>query len=450
MTFSLGLFDQPTDRSQWRNWAGNAHCRPTGVVIPTSEGEVAQAVSHALTNGQRIKALGAGHSFTPIAVTNGLHVDFSMLSGLLTADADSGLVTLLAGTRLADLPRLLAPYRLALENMGDIDCQTISGAISTGTHGTGGRFVGLAGQVRHLRIVLEDGSTVDTHCGETLFAAAVIGLGAIGIITAVTLQCVPEFTLRAQELSEPLGEVVECFNERVDAADHFEFYWFPGTEIALTKTNTRLPADACAAPPSKGKQFIDDEVMSNGIFGALCALGWAAPALVPGINRVAARFAAERTYSDSSPAVFTSPRRVRFREMEFAIPREQLSSVFRQVQLLIRQRGWRISFPLEVRAAAADNIWLSTAYGRDSAYVAVHRYHAEPFAEYFLAVQQIMVAHGGRPHWGKLHTLNDGTLRQLYPKFDDFLMVRNRVAPVGLFRNDYLDRVLGQDRVRAM
>ncbi len=450
MALILRVFDPPTGRPHWRNWAGNAQCRPTGVVTPTSEDEVAQAVSQALTNGQRIKALGAGHSFTPIAVTDGLHVDLSLLSGVLTADVDTGRVTLLAGTRLADLPRLLGPYRLALENMGDIDCQTISGAISTGTHGTGGRFVGLAGQVRHLRIVLEDGSIIDTHNGETLFAAAVIGLGAIGIITAVTLQCVPAFTLRAQELSEPLLAVVECFGERVDTADHFEFYWFPGTEIALTKTNTRLPADASAAPPSRFEQFVDEEVVSNGIFGALCALGWAAPALVPGINRLAARFATERTYSDISPAVFTSPRRVRFREMEFAIPRERLSAVFREVQALIRRRGWRIGFPLEVRAAAADNIWLSTAYGRDTAYVAVHRYHAEPFAEYFLAVQRIMVAHGGRPHWGKLHTLDDAELRQLYPKFDDFLMVRNRVAPFGLFRNDYLDRVLGQDRAPAM
>ncbi len=411
--------------------------------MPTSEDEVAQLVSQAAAAGRRIKARGAGHSFTAIATTDGLHLDLTFLSGVVTAAGDTGLVTLLAGTRLADLPRLLAPFGLALENMGDIDCQTISGAISTGTHGTGGSFMGLAGQVRHLRLVLEDGSVVDTVPGETLFAAAVLGLGAIGILTAVTVQCVPEYGIRAQEVPEPLEDVVQAFAERVSAADHFEFYWFPGTDIALTKTNTRLPVGAELEPQPRWKQFLDDEVMSNAAFGALCSIGSAAPSLVPAINRTAVRFASQRTYSDRSQAVFTSPRRVRFREMEFAIPRERLGAVFREVQSLIRRRGWLISFPLEMRATAADNIWLSTAYQRESAYVAVHRYHAEPFAEYFLAVQEIMVAHGGRPHWGKLHTLGADQLRQLYPRFDDFLKVRNQVAPAGLFGNDYLDRVLG-------
>lgn len=394
--------------------------------------------------GMTVRPVGAGHSFTPIAATNGISLRLDRLSGVRSVAAD-GTVRLGAGTRLRDLPALLGPHGLALENMGDIDTQTLAGAISTGTHGTGAAFSGLAGQVRALRLVLADGSVVECSATERteLFQAARLGLGAIAVLTEVTMQCVPRFVLAADEHPEPLIKVLENFDDIAGQADHVEFYWFPHTDTALVKSNRRLAAGADPDPLPRWRSFVDDEVISNGVFALTCRAGWLAPQVIPMVNAAAAKLVSVRRYSDDSQAVFTSPRRVRFREMEYAIDRNALPQAIFDIRQLIAARHWRISFPLEVRVAAADDVWLSTAYRRPSAYVAVHRYLREPFAEYFLAVEQILLGYGGRPHWGKLHTLDAAALRERYPRFDDWRAVRDAVDPAGRFRNGYLDRVTG-------
>ncbi len=431
--------------TQWRNWGRSASATFADVVTPADEADVSATVVRAAAAGIRIRPLGAGHSFTPIAATSGISLRLDALSGVRAANADTGLVTLGAGTRLRDLPALLGPHGLALQNMGDIDAQTIAGAISTGTHGTGAGFTGLAARVRGLRMVLADGSVVSCseHERPDLFAAARVGLGAFGVLTEVTVACVPQFLLAADEHPEPLDAVLDGFDEKMAAADHVEFYWFPHTDTALLKSNRRLPLDAARRPVPKLRSLVDDELLSNGVFAATCTLGVVLPAAVPTVNRAAAHLVSARSYIDLSHRVFTSPRRVRFREMEYAIPRAELPDVLREIRLLILRRGWRVSFPLEIRVAAADDVWLSTAYQRDSAYVAVHRYHREPFAAYFTAVEEIFGAVAGRPHWGKLHTLGAARLGSLYPKWGDALRVRGQVDPSGVFGNTYLDRVLG-------
>src|SRR6185312_15210201 len=320
---------------------------------------------------------------------------------------------------------------------------------ATGTHGTGAGFTGLAGQVVGLRIALADGSVVDCSAAERveLFEAARIGLGAFGVLTEVTVQCVPAFLLAADEHPEPLDAVLDGFTERMSSADHVEFYWFPHTDTALVKSNRRLPLDAGRNPVPRWRSLVDDELLSNGVFAGTCLAGAVVPRVVPSVNRFAAQLVSDRTYTDLSHRVFTAPRRVRFREMEYAVPREELPDVLRAIRTLISARGWRISFPLEIRVAAADDVWLSTAYRRPTAYVAVHRYHREPFAEYFTAVEELFVGVGGRPHWGKLHTRDVEYFRSAYPRFDDVLRVRSAVDPGGLFVNPYLDRVLGPPRV---
>ncbi len=403
-------------------------------------------LARAERDGLTVRPVGAGHSFSPIAATDGVSLRMDLLSGLRAVDTATGLVTLGAGTRLRHLPALLRPHGLALQNMGDIDTQTISGAISTGTHGTGSDFTGLAAQITGFRLVTANGQAVECSAATRpeLFAAAGIGLGAFGVLTEVTVQCVPSFLLAADEHPEPLSAVLENFDEIASSADHVEFYWFPHTDTALVKSNRRLPADAEPQPLPRWRAVLDDEVMSNGVFALTCSAGWLAPAIVPGINTVAAKLVSVRKFTDDSQVVFTSPRRVRFREMEYAIDRDFLPQAIADIRKMIGSKGWRISFPLEIRVAAADDVWLSTAYQRPSAYVAVHRYYREPFAEYFLAVQQILLGYGGRPHWGKLHTLDTEQLREKYPRFDDVCAVRAAVDPGGLFRNDYLDRVLGR------
>jgi FAD-linked oxidoreductase len=329
--------------------------------------------------------------------------------------------------------------------MGDIDKQSISGATSTGTHGTGSSFGGLATQIVGLTLVTGTGELlrIDETENAELLPAARLGLGALGVIVDLTIQCVPAFLLHAVERPEPLQEALESYGDRSAREDHFEFYWFPHTETALTKTNTRLPLTADRKPLSRTGRWVDDELLANGVYRGVCAAGMVAPAIIPPFSRLAQRLTGNREFIDHSPRVYVSNRTVRFREMEYALPREAVPEALAEVKALIERRGWRISFPIEVRSAAADDNWLSTAYGRETGYVAVHRYYREDHREYFGAVEEIMVAHEGRPHWGKLHTRDADGLRAVYPRFDDFLAVRERLDPDRRFHNAYLHRVLG-------
>jgi L-gulono-1,4-lactone dehydrogenase len=276
-----------------------------------------------------------------------------------------------------------------------------------------------------------------------LLPAVRLGLGALGVLVEVTLQLVPRFVLHAVEEREPLEQVLDGWLDRVHSVDHFDLYWFPHTATALSKTNTRRPGDAPRTPLGRPSRWIDDEVLANGAYRAICAAGRIAPGTTPFLARQVDRFTGGRDFTDFSPAVFTTNRAVRFREMEYAVPLEAVPDAFREVRALIERKGWRISFPLEVRAAASDDNWLSTAYGRDTGYIAVHRYFREDPREYFAAVEAIMRGFGGRPHWGKMHTQTAETLRELYPRFDDFLRVRDELDPERRFANPYLEQVLG-------
>ncbi|GAA1792374.1 D-arabinono-1,4-lactone oxidase [Agromyces lapidis] len=428
----------------WRNWGRTEQARPLRVERPASPEAVQRAVQSAAASGLRIKPVGSGHSFTGIAVAPGVQLDLTALSGVIDADAATGRVTLAAGTRLHQLPALLAPYGLALPNMGDIDRQTISGATSTGTHGTGLGFGGLATQIVAAKLVTGTGELITVSETERpeLLPAVRLGLGALGVIVELTLQLVPRYVLHAVEEPEPLDQVLAEWMPRVQGADHFEFYWFPHTAQALTKTNTRLPGDAPRKPLGTFSRWVDDELLANGLYRGICALGKAAPAATPFFARQVDKFTGDRDFADFSPKVFVTNRTVRFREMEYAVPLEAVPDAFREVRELIERKGWRVSFPIEVRAAAADDNWLSTAHGRDSGYIAVHRYFREDEREYFSAVEDIMRAYEGRPHWGKMHTQTAETLRGVYPRFDDFLAVREQLDPERRFQNPYLERVL--------
>ncbi|MQA79563.1 MAG: FAD-binding protein [Streptosporangiales bacterium] len=428
----------------WRNWAGNQSARPARVVTPADTGSVADAVTAAVRDGLTVKAVGSGHSFTGIAVTDGCLLRMDRLDRLVRADAATGEVTVQAGMPLHRLGPLLGEMGLAMTNLGDIDSQTISGAVSTGTHGTGRAYGGLATQLRGLELVLADGSVVRCSADERpdLFAAARIGLGALGVITTVTLGCEPAFVLSAVEAPMSFDRVLADLDALVEGTDHFEFYWFPHTGVALTKRNTRLPGDAPRRPVPAFRGWLDDELLSNTVFGLVNRLCAAAPRLTPAINTVSARALSAREYADTSYRVFTSPRRVRFLEMEYAVPRAAITDVLLGIRQWIDTSGERIPFPVEVRFAAADDVWLSTAYGRDTAYIAVHQYPRLPHERYFAAVEDIVAAVDGRPHWGKLHGLDAARLRDLYPRFGDFTALRDELDPGRSFDNPYLRTVL--------
>ncbi|MFJ1866275.1 D-arabinono-1,4-lactone oxidase [Streptomyces sp. NPDC101733] len=427
----------------WRNWAGNVTATPARVVTPASVGELRETVRRAAEEGLRVKAVGTGHSFTAAAATDGVLVRPQALTGILSVDRAAGTVTVAAGTVLEDLNRALAEQGLSLTNMGDIMEQTISGATSTGTHGTGRDSASIAAQIRGLELVTADGGLL--ACSEKVepevFAAARLGIGALGIVTSITLAVEPLFFLTAREEPMPFDRVTAEFDQHVAENEHFEFYWFPHTGNCNTKRNNR--SQGPAAPPGAVSAWVEDELLSNGIFQAVNSLGRAVPAAIPAIARVASRALSARTYTDIPYKVFTSPRRVRFVEMEYAVPRERLVEALRELKAMVDRSPLRVSFPVEVRTAPADDITLSTASGRESAYIAVHMYRGTPYQAYFTAAERIFTAHGGRPHWGKVHTRDAEYLAGAYPRFGEFTALRDRLDPDRRFGNDYLRRVLG-------
>ena len=423
----------------WSNWAGNVTATPTEIVRPATVAEVQRVVAD--STGP-VKAVGSGHSFTPVALATGIQVRLDDLTGLVAVDREQGTATVRAGTTLAQLNRLLDAEGLALSNLGDIDHQTVAGAIGTGTHGTGAGFTGLAAMVVALDLVTADGELRHLDAGTPdELAAARLGLGALGVVTAVTLQCEPSYLLRAVERPAGLEETLEGFDEWVAGHDHAELYWFPHTRRVLTKTNDRVPGPA--RPLGRARAWVDDELMSNRVFAGLQRVVTAVPRLAPTVNQVAARALSAREYVDTSHRVFCSERRVRFREMEYAIPRGALEHVLSETRRWLERTGETVAFPVEIRVAAPDDVWLSTGFERANVYVAFHQYVGRDHTAYFAAVEEVLRDVEGRPHWGKLHTLTATDLEQRYPRFGDFLAVRDRLDPDRRFTNDHLRRVLG-------
>jgi FAD-linked oxidoreductase len=430
--------------TRWRNWARTESANPVREEMPAGTEQVAHAVTRAGRDGLTVRMVGAGHSFTGAAVAPGVLLRPDLLTRVRSADPGSGLVTVESGIGLTRLCAELSARGLALTNMGDIRVQTLAGALQTGTHGTGRDSGTFASQVVGLELVLADGSvaTVSRDRDPDLFDAARVGLGAYGILTAVTMQTEPAFLLRAHEEPRRLDDVLEHLDEWARTHDHVEFYWFPYTDRCLLKRNDRVAGPAAPLSPLRG--WVDDELLSNSVFGAVNRLGRAAPRLVGPINALSSRALSAREYVDASWRVFTSPRRVRFVEQEYAIPRAELTGAMRRLTALVdRARSWAVSFPVEVRMLPGDDAWLSTAYQRDTAYIAVHCFERTPYAAYFAAVEELLLEHGGRPHWGKLHTRTSQDLATAYPRWADAARVRDRVDPERRFANPYVTRVLG-------
>jgi len=440
----------------WTNWSRTEVAHPATVVHAGSVEDVVEAVRSAARDGLTVRPVGSGHSFTGLAGTDGVLLDLSRVRRLRSVDAQSGLVEVEAGITVHELTELLWPHGLALQNQGDIDKQTLAGAVSTGTHGTGAGFASLSSRVRAMELVLADGEVVRCSPSERadLFWAAQVGLGAFGVLTAVTVECVPAFTLAAsetpmswEELRGPAtgsgGGTQSRLEELVATNDHFELFWFPHADRVLTLTLTRGPGEAAVSPESPLKAWWEESFMANRVLGAVLGLGAAVPRSVPALNRAVTSVLSTRRYSDRGYRVYPHERDVVFRESEWSFPREALLPVIDELTRWFARDGRHIGFPLEVRFGAAEDAWLAPSYGRDSCYVAAHSFHKVPHERYFAAWQQIALAHGGRPHWGKLHTLDAERLAGLYPRFADAVRVRDEVDAHRLFTNPHLTHIFG-------
>lgn len=388
-----------TRPGHWRNWAGNQSAAPIEIATPASVEELANVIGRAAVAGRRVKAVGSGHSFSGIAVADDLQIHLERLQGITSVDRETGRVRVLAGTRLADLNPLLWTLGLAMPNLGDIDAQTIAGAIATGTHGTGAGLPGLAAAVRAIRIVTADGR--DRWCSPDvepdLFAAARVGLGALGVIAEYEIACLPAYLLRAREEPARRGDVLDGLDARLEAHRHLEFYWFPHTDRVQIKVIDRAP-EADFAPLPRWRERVDDDLLANVLFERINRLAAARPTLTPRINQISARALSAREYVDRSYRVFCTRRSVRFVESEYAVPRAALVPVLTEMRRWIDRSGATLPFPVEVRFAAADDIWLSTGYDRGNAYIAIHQYHRLDHRPYFAAFEAIVAEHAGRPH----------------------------------------------------
>jgi len=428
---------------EWRNWAGDQSCRPAAVAAPANRDDLAAAVAAAAQAGRKVSVAGAGHSFTEAALTDDTLIHLGALSGVLEADAASGLVRVGGGTVLGALNEELVRLGLAMENLGDIDRQTIAGAISTGTHGTGARLRNVSAQVEAIELVTGTGEVRElTVAGQPeLLRAARVGIGALGAIVAVTLRCVPAFTLNRVDSPQPREAVLDEFERRVAANDHFELFTFAYSDLALVLERNRT--EEAPRPRGRAAAFLNDVVLENWALEALSASARALPAAIPALSRLAARVASGSSSTDRSDRIFVNERRVRFTEMEYALPREHGPEAVRRVIEWVRANRYPVFFPIEVRVSAGDDALLSPAHERDSAYIAVHQYRGMEWRPYFEAVEEIMAAYRGRPHWGKRHSQTAASLAPLYPRWADFAAARDELDPGRVFANEYAERVLG-------
>ena len=427
----------------WSNWAGNQRSQPVRIERPSSESEVVEIVLRAVAEHLRVKVVGSGHSFTGIAVPDEVMIDLAKMNRVVNVDHVGGVITVQAGIVLSDLNAYLESHKLSMPNLGDVTYQTLAGAVSTSTHGTGLQRTGLAAQIRAFKLVTASGEvlTCDPVHNAEIFHCGRVSLGALGVITEVTLNVVPGFNLRAVEQPMPISHVLDNFAQLIQENDFFEFYWVPHTKWALTKANN-VSMDAIDSP-GRFATWYNKMFMENYAFGLLCRVGRLFPKLIPKLATILPS-SGRVEYVNVSHRIFSSKRLVKFYEMEYSITLDSLVPALREVMQMVEDRGFLISFPVEVRCTGSDDIPLSTSTGRRSAYIAVHMFKGCEYTEYFAAVETILRKHEGRPHWGKIHNLDASDISSLYPEYQRFIEVRNQLDPEGVFTNDYLRRVLGR------
>ncbi|MBB6635183.1 D-arabinono-1,4-lactone oxidase [Cohnella thailandensis] len=429
-----------TQTQRWSNWSGSAVANPTQVLYPTSAEEIASIVRSCRKEGRSLRVVGSGHSFTPVAATNDILISLDRLQGIVSADADSRTATVWAGTKLKLLGELLHGEGLAQENLGDIDVQSIAGAVSTGTHGTGAGFGNISTQVIGMTIVDGNGDIreVDAESSPDTFGAFPVSLGVLGIIVQMKLRLRPAYKLEYRSSRIPLAECLERLDEYRNGHRHFEFYWFPYAETCQLKFMDESEDKITSRPV---RDYLSEMVIENGVFGAMSGLCRRFPRLTRTVSRISASNVPVFRKVEYSHRIFATKRLVRFNEMEYNLPASAMANVVREMREVMERGKYAVHFPIECRYAKGDDLWLSPATGRDSAYIAVHMYKGMPYQPYFAAMEEIFLRHGGRPHWGKLHTLSESQLRERYPRWTDFLDLRSRMDPAGLFLNEHLKKL---------
>ncbi len=422
----------------WINWAGNQSCYPQWRAAPTSEDELLSVFQSA---SGTVRAVGAGHSFSAVVPTNDTLVSTDLLSGLVSHDADTLQSTLWAGTRLHDIGPILQRVGQALPNMPDMDYPALGGSIANSVHATGTEFGSMSSYVRAMSLATPSGELLE--CSETtnpeVFQAARTSVGALGVVSKITLQNQAPFQLTEISKVENMEEVFEDMQARCREHRHFECFPIPYSPDCITvATDLARPGDRAFGE--------DDPDAVNSIRKLFAATAWVplvGEALYAQILGLALADAGSTTRTGASHQVFPHVRVVRFREMEYTVPADVGVSCAREILQTIKRDKLPLSFPLEFRYVKADDIWLSMFEGQDGCSISVHQYGDLDYTAPFTVIERIFMKYGGRPHWGKLHTLDASQLAALYPRhWQDFQQVRRELDPTGKMLNEHLRRVL--------
>lgn len=435
---------QPRGTKRWQNWSGSVHAAPREIATPRGVDDLARLIGQLGRDGRHARVVGSGHSFTPLVQTDDVLLSLDGIQGVTTIDEAAGTATVLGGTKLKLLGDTLLARGLAQENLGDIDVQSIAGAISTGTHGTGARFGSLSTQVVGLTLVTAAGELLECspERNPDVFKAAQVSLGTLGVIASVTLRVVPAKRLHLQVRRKRVAECIADVERFKRENTHFEFFWMPYTDWAQAKF---LNETAEKATGGNLWSAFNKIVLENGVFWLLSESCRLVPPLSRSVSAISASAISSTDEIEFSHRLYATPRVVRFQEMEYNIPAQHFATVLNEIRECVERNRFRVHFPIECRFVHADDIWLSPAYQRDSAYIAVHMYRGMAYREYFDAVEAIFRRYEGRPHWGKMHTRTASELAALYPHWHDFRRVRAALDPAGVFLNDYLRQLFDAD-----
>lgn len=398
------------------NWSGSMRFTPGEHLRPATEEEVSAIVRRAVEEGRQVRPVGSGHSSVPLVSTPDVLVSLDAMAGLGSHDPGAGRASLLPGTGLGQAGELLADVGLAMENLGDVDYQTIAGAIGTGTHGTGLRLGNLSQTLVGGRLVTASGDVLafGTDAGDDadpdLLRAAQVSLGSLGIMTSLTLRLLPAYDLHRVNWCTHVDWAVEHLHELAEAHRHVDFYWYPRSDEAQVRTLDVPGQEPELAPPA-------GEVRSD--------------------------------ETGPSYAVIPNVRDLRFDEMEYMLPIEAGLECFAVVRERVKERhrhqvAWRVL----VRTIDADEAMISNCYRRRTMTIALLQNSGLPHDEYFADLEPVLQSFGGRPHWGKKHSMREPELRRSYREWDAFQDIRRRLDPNGVFLNDYLRSLFEGDEAR--
>lgn len=427
-------------RKLWKNWSETVIGYPEKICYPKHVKALKQLVYECKSKNRSLRVVGAGHSFTPLAATSNILVSLEKLNGIASIDHERSRVTVWAGTKLKALGEALFELGYAMENLGDINAQSIAGAISTGTHGTGTDFGSLSTQITALTILTPSGDLlyITKETNLAYFQAMRLSLGMLGIIVQVEIQVIPAHRLVYESFRMQLDDCLSNLRSLEKTNRHFEFYWFPHTNKVQAKIiNSSNDNDS---KHTKANTFNKIGV-ENGIFKLLSEACRLQPKLSRYVSTISANTVPIGKEVGNSHELYVTPRLVKFQEMEYSVPAECMAAIIKDIQYVIEQQNFQVHFPIECRYVKEDDIWLSPAYKRNAAYIAVHMYKGMEFQPYFDAIEEIFQHYNGRPHWGKMHTMTANKLAERYPKMENFLHIREELDPDGMLLNSYLRRL---------